>query len=42
MAPRMLSSVPFTLGPAFLKWHPKFSGTLLVGAAGAAAALGWM
>lgn len=31
MAPRMLSTIPFSLGPTLLQFHPRFSGTLLVG-----------
>lgn len=30
-APRMMNSVPFRPGPSLLRFHPKFSSTLLIG-----------
>ena len=33
MVPRMLSSLPFAPGPSLLKFHPRFSSTLLMGSA---------
>ena len=33
MAPRMLTSLPFPAGPSLLRFHPRFSSTLLVGSA---------
>ena len=29
--PRLLNSVPFRPGPSLLRFHPKFSSTLLIG-----------
>ena len=29
--PRMVNSVPFRPGPSLLRFHPKFSSTLLIG-----------
>lgn len=33
MAPRILKLLPFNAGPAMLRFHPAFSGTLLVASA---------
>lgn len=33
MAPRMLTLLPFGAGPAMLRFHPAFSGTLLLASA---------
>ena len=33
MAPRLLTLLPFTAGPAMLRFHPAFSGTLLLASA---------
>lgn len=30
-APRLLNTVPFRPGPSLLRFHPKFSSTLLIG-----------
>lgn len=32
-SPRLLSSIPFGAGPSMLRFHPKFSSTLLVAGA---------
>ena len=36
MTPRMLSSVPFAPGPSLLRFHPRFSSTLLLASASGA------
>lgn len=36
MGARMLSSVPFAPGPALLRFHPRFSSTLLLASASGA------
>lgn len=36
MGARMLASVPFAPGPALLRFHPRFSSTLLLGSASGA------
>jgi hypothetical protein len=33
MVPRLLTLLPFTAGPAMLRFHPAFSGTLLLASA---------
>jgi hypothetical protein len=33
MTPRLLTLLPFTAGPAMLRFHPAFSGTLLLASA---------
>lgn len=36
MTPRMLSSVPFAAGPSVLRFHPRYTSTLLLASAGGA------
>lgn len=30
LAPRMTASIPFPAGPSLLRFHPKFSSTILI------------